>query len=106
MANSALYKKLWSRLTIKLPLYVFVQTDKPTDLTLPVRQEVDLDVGIRPVPLEVNGGQVPALLDADVQAAAAEAVDEAKLDLTANGHRPVATLALAVHRGHRFRPAV
>ena len=80
--------------------------DKPTDLTLPVRQKVDLDVGVRAVPLEVNGGQVPALLDADVQAAAAEAVDEAKLDLTANRHRPVATFALAVHGGHRFRPAV
>ena len=76
---------------------IVVAVDKPTDSTLPVRQEVDLDVGIRPVPLEVNGGQVPALLDADVQAAAAEAVDEAKLDLTANRHRPVATLALAVH---------
>ena len=73
---------------------------------LPVRQKVDLDIGIRSVPFEVNRSQVPTLLDADVQAAAAEAVDEAKLDLTANRHRPVATFALAVHGGHRFRPAI
>ena len=64
---------------------------------LPVRQKVDLDIGIGSVPFEVNRGQIATLLDADVEAAAAEAVDEPKLNLTAHRHCAVPPLTLAVH---------
>ena len=66
-------------------------------MMLPVRQQVDLDIGVGSVPFEVDRGQVPTLLDADVEAATAEAVDEPKLNLAADRHRPVPPLPLAVH---------
>ena len=66
-------------------------------MMLPVRQKVDLDIGVRSVPFEVNRSQVPTLLDADVQAATAEAVDEPELDLAADGHCSIPPFALAVH---------
>ena len=64
---------------------------------LPVRQKVDLDIGIGSVPFEVNRSQVPTLLDADVEAATAEAVDEPELDLPADRHRSIPPFPLAVH---------
>ena len=44
---------------------------------------------VRSVALGVDGGQLPTLLDADVQAPRREVVYEAKLHITLHRHRPV-----------------
>ena len=57
---------------------------------------------VRSVPLGVDGGEVPALLDGDLEAARAEAVEHAELDVAADVDGAVAAALLRVHRRHRL----
>ena len=77
-------------------LYHFIQTPQG----LLGARESDLRVGS--VPLGVDGGEVPALLHRDLEAAGVEAVQHAELDVAAHVDGAVAAALLGVHRSHRL----
>ena len=62
------------------------------------------DLRVRSVPLGVDWGEFPTLLDVDVETAGDEVVDEAELQLALDGDGAVPALALAVDAGHGLRP--
>ena len=64
------------------------------------REPATIDLRVGSVPLGVDGGEVPALLDGDLEAARVEAVEHAELDVAADVDGAVAAALQRVHRRH------
>ena len=69
--------------------------------TLHALKHVNLRVGS--IPLSVDGGQVPALLDGQVEAAGVDGVHHPELYLAPDGHGAVSTAFLWVDAQHGLR---
>ena len=61
-----------------------------------------VNLRVRSVPLGVDGRQVPALLDGEVEAAGVDGVDHPELDFASDRDGAVAAALLRVDAQHRF----